>query len=78
MAKFSVVEMHLKQAHPKLGSSFWSVDLKQGGFESAEYDTADCMITLVPGNKKPGLKKRRIHVSNTIDLVYGVTTSSKE
>lgn len=76
--KYRVTEVLLKQAHPKLGSSFWSADVKQGGFESAEYDTADCLITLIPERSKTHLKRRRIHVSSIVDMVLGATLASKD
>lgn len=71
MARYAINEVTFKSPIACLGSSAWMAEIKQGGFASCEYDTADCMIVLVPGSVKPGLKKRRVHISNTLDVVYG-------
>lgn len=76
MAKWSVTEVTFKQALPNFGGSAWMATIKQGGFETAEYDSAECMLTFTPGKDRAGVKKRRVHVSNTLDMVYGVTTAT--
>jgi hypothetical protein len=72
--KYNVTEVTFKQSIPSLGSSAWMVTVKQGGYDSCELDTAEGLLTLT--STKPGLKKRRIHVSNTNDMVFGATAAA--
>lgn len=75
--KYKVLEAHFKGAITALGSSLWNEVVKQGGYVSCYIDTDEQLLTLVPGKDKPALKKRTIHVSNTSDMVLGVTLSNK-
>ncbi len=76
MAKYNVLEATFKQAIPVLGSSAWMISVKQGGYGSCEYDSVEQLLTLTPDTGRQGLKKRRIHVSNTADMVFGPTISA--
>jgi hypothetical protein len=75
--KYNVTEVVFKQALAALGGSAWFATAKQGGYESCEFDSSEGLLTLVPGKERPGIKKRRIHVSNTVDMVFGVTTAAR-
>ena len=76
--KYAVTEVTFKQALACVGGSAWMATVKQGGFEAAEFDAATGMLALIPGKARPGLKKRRVHVSNTLDIVYGVTIAASK
>jgi hypothetical protein len=70
--KFEVIEVTFKGPITSLGSSAWYGPAQSGGYISAEYDTETQLVTLEPG-PKPGLKRRRVHISNTADMVFGAT-----
>ncbi len=74
--KFNVVEVTFKTANSRIGGgSMWASEIKQGGYDSCEYDTELGLLTFE--TKLPGVKKRRVHVSNTVDMVFGATVASK-
>lgn len=75
--KYAVKEVNFKGAVTALGSSRWDETVKQGGYVSAELDTDEHFVTLLPAKDKPALKKRKIHVTNTSDIVTGVVLSNK-
>lgn len=49
---------------------------KQGGYEEAEFDSATGFVTFT--SKRPGVKTRRVHVTNTSSMVFGATLASAD
>lgn len=72
--KYNVIEVVFHRPIPSLGSSAWMATVNQGGYDSCELDTESGLLSLT--SSKPGVKTRRIHVSNTADMVFGPTKAS--
>lgn len=71
--KFNVLKVNFKGAVTAFGSSAWYSTVRQGGYDEAELDTDTGILTF--WGKSP-LETRRIHVSNTSDMVFGPTKAA--
>lgn len=70
--KFRVHEVLFHKPLPSLGSGAW-YEIAAGKYAAADYDTDTGFLTLYPNEGSPGLKKRRVHVSNCAEMVWGPT-----
>ena len=72
--KYNVVEVTFGRPVSAFGSQAWFATAKQGGYEEAELDTDTGILTFK--GRAAGLKTRRVHVTNTVDMVFGATKAA--
>jgi hypothetical protein len=69
--KYAIKSVLFKQALPSVGGSGWMSHIKQGGVDTAEYDTAERLLTLISKDLK-----RRIPVEMIAEMVFGPTLAN--